>query len=262
MPEENATQQTAMAEGLAGSAPVTESAEIEGSAPETPVEDSQITEDIGAAPAEEPRVKLSELTTTRKRAQAAEARAAAAEAQLAQQATPQQQPEASGDPAEPKVDHFETYEEYLDARMDYRENKKRENEIASKVNVNFNSKLFEAEKTNPGISDKINQGFYPTDPLKLGAIKEAGPEVAAYLADNPNESVKLHSMPVSSALREIGKIEARLMKPTTQAQPPKITQAPEPITPLGGSTGAGVMKDPSKMTQAEWNAFMEKRGAR
>lgn len=109
---------------------------------------------------------------------------------------------------------------------------------------------------------------------------EAGPEIAYYLASNPDEAAKIAAMSDARAALAIGRIEARVLAeqaapasepdetetpPAEQAEaaeeapqqrPPQprrapTTQAPEPIpTVLGG--GAAVTRDPSKMSMDEY----------
>lgn len=88
--------------------------------------------------------------------------------------------------------------------------------------------------------------------LDLAAQMDAGPDVIYHLGKNPDLAATVAGMsPVQQAL-ELGRIEARLAMP----QPKKITQAAEPITPVG-ATSATVTKDPGDMSPQEYRAWRE-----
>lgn len=65
-------------------------------------------------------------------------------------------------------------------------------------------------------------------------FSEHGPMLAYQLAKNPQKAAELNAMSPRDAAREIGRLEAKVSLP----QPRKQTQAPKPITPLNGGSGA------------------------
>ena len=83
---------------------------------------------------------------------------------------------------------------------------------------------------------------------------DSGPEVAAYLHDNPGETYRISRMAPLAAAMEIGRISARISSPAPRQQQPRVSKAPEPITPGGSSVPAG-SKDPFSMSMAEHAAF-------
>lgn len=83
---------------------------------------------------------------------------------------------------------------------------------------------------------------------------DAGADVAYYLCSNPAETQQIATLPPLEQARRIGAIEARVAQPSTS----KITQAPDPITPIKGNSGAPV--DPEKMTVDQWRAWREAGG--
>jgi len=77
-------------------------------------------------------------------------------------------------------------------------------------------------------------------------------DILYYLGKHPEESARIAKLSPLKAAGEIGKIEAKLSAPPP---PKKITQAPEPITPVK-TTGATEL-DPSKMSPKEYRAWRE-----
>jgi hypothetical protein len=74
----------------------------------------------------------------------------------------------------------------------------------------------------------------PTNPF-MHAIMEAenGEDVAHYLGKHPKEAERIAKLPPLSQVREVGKLEAKLLaKP---AEPKTPSKAPAPITPLTGA---------------------------
>lgn len=106
---------------------------------------------------------------------------------------------------------------------------------------------------------------------------ENSERVVIHLLKNPDVVEKLNNMKsVESAIAELGRISERLIaaKPKEEAPkeeakkddppPPKpkpVSQAPAPITPVGGSSTKSAV-DPEKMSMAEYNAWRDSQGAR
>lgn len=77
------------------------------------------------------------------------------------------------------------------------------------------------------VSDQIRDAIIESD---------VGPQVLYYLAKNPEFAKELASKSATSALREIGKLEAKLSGDTTSEKPAtKPSRAPAPISPIRGS---------------------------
>ena len=83
---------------------------------------------------------------------------------------------------------------------------------------------------------------------------EVGPQLAYYLGKNPGEAYRLANLPWPSALRELGRLEAKV---TTETATRKVSQAPEPINPIG--SGANMTeKALEDMTTDEFIAHRRK----
>ena len=94
-----------------------------------------------------------------------------------------------------------------------------------------------------------NPQFVSRDLSEMVLESDQPADLAYYLGKNPQEAVRLSSLPPTLAARELGKLEARLV-----ASPPKIAStAPPPINPVRAS-GTPVM-DASKMSVADYAAW-------
>ena len=177
-----------------------------------------------------------------RRAAEAQARADLLERQLAEL-----KPKATPDSGAPKLEDFSDVEEYATAKAEYAKAqaiKEREATQQSAAQQREVAALTEAweEKATRGESkyddfDSIVGDIRPTTPL-LAAVMEAenAEDVAYYLGKNPKEAKRILELPVRAQIREIGKLEAKLL-----AEPPKPktpSKAPAPIAPLGGKSGA------------------------
>ncbi|NYS10330.1 capsid scaffolding protein [Xanthomonas phage PBR31] len=92
---------------------------------------------------------------------------------------------------------------------------------------------------------------------------EVGPQLAYYLAQNPDEARLLRGMSPTSALRMLGKLEDRLSQkdePVREDKPAPVTpeksKAPPPIDPLKDASSP-VEKPTEKMTYQEYKAYRQ-----
>lgn len=82
-------------------------------------------------------------------------------------------------------------------------------------------------------------------------------ELIYHLAKNPQEADRLNTLSVSQGIRELGRLEERLT-PKDPPQPPRrISQAPEPVTPIGGRET--VNKNLDEMSMEEYAKYEQKR---
>jgi hypothetical protein len=95
-----------------------------------------------------------------------------------------------------------------------------------------------------------------TEPMSLAIMEsEKGALIAYYLAKNPQEAERISKLSPSKQAAAIVTLEEKVARPAKQP-----SQAPEPITPVGTKTE--IQKDPSKMSQAEFNAWRRKGGGK
>lgn len=261
--------------GLTGAEPAVEPEALPGEGGESttpevdPNAEPAITGETGAEPgtgeaaAEEPRVKLSEHTALRKRAQEAEDKAAVAQAELDAIRAQQRQPKRIE--AEPDLVNYESVDAYNRDVKEWNKQIAREEINREKVDDDFRSRAQKAAVKIPDYHQVTSTTTIPITMRVAEAIKlsEIGPDVFYYLAKNPGEAYRLAAMNDTLAVVEIGKLEAKLSQTVAPAKP-KTSQAPPPVVPLaGGKTSVDTEWDAEKHTTAEniahWNAENSRR---
>ena len=99
----------------------------------------------------------------------------------------------------------------------------------------------------PDFDDMIGSSDVSVSDQVRDAILESdvGPRILYHLAENPEVATKLASLSTVSALREIGKMEARFEKAATPTESTpetrpaaRASRAPAPISPIRATTGA------------------------
>lgn len=166
----------------------------------------------------------------------------------------------------PKMEDFATEVEYFEALSDWKiesrlkqEREKYAKEDSEKAEKESTSAFVEIVKDAMEKGKKKYEDFEELvlgDESTLSMSKELtgiiiesdiAEDIFHYLAKNPDISEEIAELGIYSAAREIGKIEAKLLAPPPQKK--KITNAPEPITPIR-TTGV-IDKDPGKMPMRE-----------
>lgn len=152
---------------------------------------------------------------------------------------------------------YDLYEEFLEAktsyearhsaraereRMDKEAKDKEASEAAMKTRREFHAK---ALAKYPNLDERLEEvSDAPMYPGVQEAIMESalGPEILNELLDNPKEFDRLAAMSEPAAIREIGKLEARLEAKPSKAEDKKDTKpaskAPAPVSPPGGATAS------------------------
>ena len=236
-----------------------------GSAPDASQEptESKLPEAEGSEPEKPLGEKgTAELIRLRKRAQEAE-RELAYQKGLNEGRQPAQAPIPPKHITEPKIDDFDNYDDFVVAKASYKIRQEQQEEN-SKVQVEqyekaWNERLAKAQEKTPEVLDAIRDVGRKISREMAIVIKDSdvGPEIALYLQKNPNEITRLSRIHPVSMSREIGKIEAKLQSAPMETKPNKITQAPEPIKPVGGRTQA-VTTDQEKIPIED---FMSRRNS-
>lgn len=112
-----------------------------------------------------------------------------------------------------------------------------------------------AESIYPDFREKVSNPALPplqtVNPAAFQAImaSEQGAHIAYYLANNASEAIRIARLQPIDAVRELGKLEAKLA--TTPGK--TATAAPRPVTTLG--TNEVGSKDPSKMSMDEYRRW-------
>jgi hypothetical protein len=161
-------------------------------------------------------------------------------------------------PAAPKRDAFDTEDDYFNARDQYvldqaearavqrleREQESRrkadqtatQNQEADKIAASYEERCEAARDKYDDFDDVVNQEVptWPCTNRMAGAIMESdlGPDIAYHLGTHPDEARRIAQMGEIAQVREIGRLEERIARPSPK--PAKTTEAPAPVKPLGG----------------------------
>ena len=181
------------------------------------------------------------------------------------QATPQ----AEG---KPKLEDFQTLEEFQEAltdwKLDQREKTKAEAD-AKRAHDDAARAAFEewakrekaAKRAHDDYEDVLDTVTIPDGPGVQAARQamlesEHGAEILYHLAKHPAELKRIAALSPVSAVREVGKLEAALAKPSAPENgTPKITGAPKPPPPTGrpSKTTTDSLDDPEVVKDyAKW----------
>ena len=168
-------------------------------------------------------------------------------------------------PTRPKLEQFETVEQYEDSLLDWHEKKrnvetqldstKRRTEEATRK---FQSKAAKLRAEYEDFDEVIEAPVF-TPAMRMALFNaDDGPEMAYYLGKEENRQVatKIASLPVEMQLYELGKLETQLL---IAQKTKKVTGAPNPIVPIGTgmlSEEKNTFKDDE---DAEWYAWEKKR---
>jgi hypothetical protein len=216
-----------------------------------------------------------------KRAKEAEARSAQLEKELAElraNGNPAPQEQKPVNNGKPRAEQFDDAYQYAEAlaewsaeqallRRDAEEVAKKAQEAANKQAESWNQKLEKAKKELPDF-DRIVQSsnIEISDEMKKAILEsDIGANLLYELASDEEYTQSLVAMDSVKALKELGKLEARLeAKAEKKPKADKVKEivrssnAPEPIKPLtGGKAGADVLVDTNGEfhgTYAQWKA--------
>lgn len=154
--------------------------------------------------------------------------------------------------SEPQPEQFETAFDYAKALAKYsteealreRDRQEAERRIAEERAKTFeawNKRQAEVKAELPDYEDMLASSDVVVSDQIRDAIFESdvGPRILYHLAENPEVAEKLAKMSTISALRELGKIEARLEKaPQEEVKAVVRSNAPKPISPLRATSAA------------------------
>lgn len=224
--------------------PEGETAKPEGAEPQPPVDERKFTQAELNAVVEK---RLAKERARRDREQEAERRLAALE-----RAAPK--PVVSADPAAPKRESFDDYENYIEAKAAYVAEQKfnglvtardkaakeaKEKEDHATAQKAFDGRMTAAATKYPDFQDALEtaQTLPITDAMFGAMIRlEEGADLVHYFGTHPAEAHRIAQLHPTVQATEIGKLAAKL--PATVSQPASVSKAPEPIEPIGGKTSA------------------------
>jgi hypothetical protein len=166
---------------------------------------------------------------------------------------------------EPKLEEFQTYEEWVRASAKYEAAQEVRQLLAEqgKAEVEkqkqsrheaFIAKAESFATTTPDFEEvAFNPRLAITETMATVLDQsDQGPQILYHLGKHPEEAMRIAGLSDYQVGLEIGRLEARVTLP----QPKTVTQAPPPIRPLSGGSGSAIV-DPDKMTSDEWRKWRE-----
>ena len=173
----------------------------------------------------------------------------------------------------PRPDQFVDAFEYAEALADWSaENavmRARQEDIERKVQEErqkvietWNSRLENVKKDLPDYDDMVaSSDVVVSDQVRDAILEsEVGPRILYHLAENPEIAEKISKSSLITALREIGKLEARFEKTEPiEVKPVAVkSKAPAPISPIkAGTSEQVIVTDTDKMTYAQYKAMRQ-----
>lgn len=187
----------------------------------------------------------------------------------------EQRQEKPAETGEPKRENFATYEEYLEAKAEFKATKavderlakRREEEARNrteaetrKVQGEFRAKAEKFAESVEDFHEVMSESTAKLTQAMADAIvtaDDAGPKIAYYLAKNPEEAERIAGLAEHLQAREIWKLEAKASEPVK-----KPSKAPAPIDPVKGKGGVSDSDEPDPADTAKWVAWRNKQVAK
>ena len=186
------------------------------------------------------------------------------------QAAPKQ--EQSRD-EKPKPDQFVDAFEYAEALADWSaENavmRARQEDVEKKIQVErakvietWNKRLEDTKSELPDFDDMVASSDVVVSDQVRDAILESdvGPRILYHLAENQDLAEKISKSSLITALREIGKLEAKFEKtePKEVKTVAQKSKAPAPISPIkAGTSEQVIITNTDKMTYSQYKAMRQ-----
>ena len=181
-----------------------------------------------------------------------------------------QKPESPATSEKPKLDDFDTIEEFNEALFDWKiEERERERQAEDSLKGRADQSAMHQATVEASVDYLLKTGAdkYPDFQAVAGAVPPAvmsddmlialgeigkGADVAYYLGKNPAEAATLVNLSPVQLGRAIARIESGLVDAPINTP----TKAPEPIKPSGNRASAE--KDPAKMSDKEFAEWRRK----
>lgn len=154
------------------------------------------------------------------------------------------QPEAFHPDSEPQPSDFETQGEYVRALVKWERQQERHQDNQQTRLQRFSERIAQAAETDeeaPKAAHAVIKAAMRSQSLGAQAVVEALVDtenpvpLARHLYANPKEAARIAALSPFKAAMELGRLEAKLMSTPQNKKP---TNAPPPITPVGGAGGS------------------------
>ena len=156
------------------------------------------------------------------------------------------------DDGKPDEAQFDTYDAFLNAKVDWAIAQRERQAIQEAANAKAKelhdyqqARIASFHQAHPDLKDLLNdldhQGVPFTRQMRtIVDDSDVGGEILHYLAKNPDEIRRIASLPVGKQMKELGQLEDRFEQP---AKPAKTTHAPRPVSPVMGGSAISRVKD-------------------
>jgi hypothetical protein len=167
-----------------------------------------------------------------------------------------------------KRENYPTDEAYVDALSEAKAQaileKKRTDDFRNKIEDSWNERIENAKDKYSDFDQVIQNPNLKISPMMADAIKSTdnGEDIAYFLGINPDEAKRIFDLPPALQIKEIGKLEGKLLDKPIQVKKP--SSAPEPINPIKSNATTKVTDttDPrsaESMSPEEWIKAERKR---
>jgi hypothetical protein len=143
------------------------------------------------------------------------------------------------DPSKPQVENFQNFDDYIEAIADWKVEKRLQQRDQAKkqetLQESYDRQMKEARNKYSDFEEAIaDYDFHLLPNYAREALLHSniGAELAYYIANNPEIGDNLAKLNPIDAVRQIGRLEAKLESENIGKKAVKVTQAPPPITPI------------------------------
>jgi hypothetical protein len=171
----------------------------------------------------------------------------------------------------PKIEDFQSPDEWADARDAWKVNEERKAEFQERQRAvfdNFNKQVSTVREQNDDFDEVMNRSLeIPLSVQQAIPTLDNGAAVAYHIAKNPDIAAELMDMLPARAIAEVGRISERLLSASSTDRTPPVkkivSKAEAPIQPVGGTAKSTVpLEDlPPREYQRIRNAEEAKRRA-
>ena len=187
------------------------------------------------------------------------------------------QPKAAEDPGKPRLEQFETLEAYQEALTDWHVTKREEQRQADanakaaadaqqKLQTEWDSRQKAARKAHADYDDVIEATAAPEGPGVVAARQamledDAGAEILYHLATHPDDLKRIAALQPIAAVREIGRLSAMFLTPSSANGKQRLSAAPKPPPPntRPAKSVSDSIDDPA--VQADFRRYAKARAA-
>jgi hypothetical protein len=148
----------------------------------------------------------------------------------------------------PKIEDFQSPDEWADARDAWKVNEERKAEFQERqreILDGFKKQIHVVREQNDDFDEVMNQNIViPLSVQDAIPTLDNGAAVAYHIAKNPDIAAQLMEMLPARAIAEIGRISERLLSAESTVRPPTkekiVSKAEAPIQPVGGTAKSTV----------------------